>query len=165
MSGGAESLSPVQVLGIGSPFAPDDIAWRLVEALSRAAPLQRYGELLRLQALDRPGAGLLRYFENAPCVLLLDAVVDEHVPIGELKRYLIADIEQARLRSSSHGFGVAQALSLARALGQLPGELHFWGVAIGNAAQAQTFDWDSRIPELVTPLAREIASICDAFVG
>lgn len=171
MSSVTEGLPPVRVLGIGSPFALDCIGWDLLAALQRSQKLLPYlDNQLLLESLDRPGAHLLRYFEGAEYVLLLDAVIDPGLVPGEARRYSIEKIRDAKLLPSSHGFGVQQALSLAQALGQLPKQIEVLGVSIatvedeGVACEPKNIDWNGTISSLVACLETELADICDLFI-
>lgn len=165
MSNENNSLPPIRVLGIGSPFGLDQLGWQLLEALQQSQILDCYSkELLMLEILDRPGANLLHYLENAHHVLLLDAVIDDDCSIGETKRYLVDEIQQAQLLESSHGFGVQQALSLAKTLGQLPQTIELLGIAIGTGQENNNINWDDTILALATSLEAEIVNICDAFL-
>ncbi len=169
MSNGVEGLPPIRVLGIGSPFGADDVGWRLIDALTASPSLGPFlkRELL-LASLDRPGAALLRYLENARHVLLLDAVVDDTLPIGTARRYSLDDIQNAPLLSSSHAFGVQQALSLAAALDQLPDSLALCGVSIGADfpdTNSQTNDWPTCISAIVLSLEDDILRLCTGLRG
>jgi hydrogenase maturation protease len=59
-----------RIIGIGSPFGADQAGWRAIDLLSEAGLPDC--ELLKL---DRPGSELLRYFEDAQYVVLIDAVL------------------------------------------------------------------------------------------
>ena len=118
-----------------------------------------------LAALDRPGVNLLRYFAGADYVLLLDAVIDNDLPVGEGRHYLIDDIRTTQLLHSSHGFGVPQALDLAMALGELPSRIELLGVSIGAYEVQNPINWEKTVSTLATSLETEIASICGAFMN
>ncbi|MBL3529409.1 MAG: hydrogenase maturation protease [gamma proteobacterium endosymbiont of Lamellibrachia anaximandri] len=116
----------IRVIGIGSPFGADQLGWLAIEALQDVALPDM--ELIRL---DRPGSGLLRYFEDVERVLLIDAVATDSEP-GEVKLLNPADLSQSSCLTSSHGFGVAEALVLAKTLETLPAELWVAGIAAGS---------------------------------
>ncbi|MBL3590043.1 MAG: hydrogenase maturation protease [gamma proteobacterium endosymbiont of Lamellibrachia anaximandri] len=116
----------IRVIGIGSSFGADQLGWLAIEALQEVALPD-----LELIRLDRPGSGLLRYFEDVERVLLIDAVATDSEP-GEVKLLNPADLSQASCLTSSHGFGVAEALALAKTLETLPAELWVAGIAAGN---------------------------------
>lgn len=116
----------IRVIGIGSPFGADQLGWLALEALEEAAISD-----LELVRLDRPGSGLLRYFEGVGKILLIDAVEAGLEP-GEIKLLDRNDLAQSPCLTSSHGFGVAEALALAGALETLPAELWVAGIEAGS---------------------------------
>lgn len=163
MSNEIEALPPVRVLGVGSPFGLDQVGWHLLEALQQSSRLKPYlTERLLLEVVDRPGVNLLRYFQNAQYVLLLDAVLDDDCPVGEAKRYSMDEIRHVESLQSSHGFGVQEVLSLAETLGQLPKGLAIFGVSIGSACENTKIDWDAAISVLAVSLESEICHICES---
>ena len=164
MSNETEVLPPVRVLGVGSPFDLDQIGWRLLEALQQSPRLKPYlDEQLMLEVVDRPGVNLLRYFDQAQYVLLLDAVLDDDCPVGEAKRYSLDEIRRSGQLQSSHGFGVQEALSLAETLGQLPKRLEIIGISVGSDGENTKIDWDVTILQLAASLESEIGHICGAI--
>ena len=114
-----------RIIGIGSPFGADRAGWRAIDLLSEAGLSDC--ELLKL---DRPGSELLRYLEDAQDVVLIDAVLDGQKP-GTAIRLQTDALSLAACRTSSHGFGVAEALQLAERLELLPSRLLLIGIQIG----------------------------------
>ena len=74
-------------------------------------------------------AGLLDAWAGHDDVLVLDAVASGEPP-GTLHRYAAADgpLPAAFSSFSTHGFGLAEAIELARALGKLPRRLTVYGI-------------------------------------
>ncbi|MGC2857779.1 hydrogenase maturation protease [Novispirillum sp. DQ9] len=111
----AESLARPLVIGIGQPWRGDDAAG-----------------LAALDGLEAPGAdvvahhgeglGLLALWEGRALVVLIDAAACDS-PAGTLARFDGVLPAESRARSSSHAFGVVEAVETARALGRLPGRL------------------------------------------
>jgi hydrogenase maturation protease len=114
-----------RIIGIGSPFGADQAGWRAIELLDEADLADC--ELIRL---DRPGSGLLNYFEGAEDVVLIDAVLADEAP-GSAVRLQRDNLSAAACRTSSHGFGVAEALQLAARLEVLPPRLLLIGIQVG----------------------------------
>ncbi|MGD8909985.1 MAG: hydrogenase maturation protease [Chromatiales bacterium] len=114
-----------RILGVGSPFGADRLAWEAIDHLAGMG--MDNCELLKL---DRPGSGLLAYFTGVDSLILLDAVVLDTTPGGVS---LLDGVQLRRLDSctSSHGFGVVQAIDLAEKLGQLPERLQIVGIHTG----------------------------------
>lgn len=144
-------MREVRIIGLGSPFGDDRIGWAAAEALG-----SRAGTEAEILLLDRPGAGLVHALAGAAAVLLVDGVRNG-APPGTLHRLAVADLLQAAGSPSSHHFGVADALGLAAALGQLPAALLVAGIAIGEVDVGAGLSpaLERRLPELVEALAAE----------
>lgn len=122
-------MNRVRILGIGSPSGDDQAGWLTVDALL-AGGVQASDELI-VEKLDRPGAGLITLLENATWVILVDAMQSGGQP-GRIRRFGVEDWPAYSQGLSSHGFGVLNALSLARELGSLPPRLDIYGIEIGG---------------------------------
>jgi hydrogenase maturation protease len=109
----------VLVVGVGSPFGDDRVGWEVVAALEEAL---RSGLQLpvavRTCALDRPGAALIDALRDAHHAVIVDACAAGSAA-GSLC-WLDEHALEAAPSASSHGFGLAQALALARAIGATP---------------------------------------------
>lgn len=121
-------MSRVRILGIGSPAGDDQAGWLAVDAL--LADGVPGDEDIVIEKLDRPGASLIPRLEEAPWVILIDAMQGGGEP-GRIGHFREDDWPAYRHGLSSHGFGVLEALSLARALGSLPPRLDLYGIEIG----------------------------------
>lgn len=160
------SHSPaIRILGIGSPFGDDKLGWEVITALRQS--LQQSSLIQRLPAhqislatCDRPGSRLLELMQGADLVVLIDAVSSD-APVGTLLRLQGEQIETADGLLSSHGFGVASALALAKALNALPARVVLWGVEVGPAPETAADapmrpEVEQAIPRLVAAVIREI---------
>jgi hydrogenase maturation protease len=126
------AMSPVRILGVGSPCGDDRIGWQAIDALESADITRDYPpDWVSLVRLDRPGARLLEAMAGAEAVILIDAMRSGEPP-GTLRRLGMDQLEALASPLSSHGLGVAGALRLARSLGQLPARLVIIGVEIGG---------------------------------
>lgn len=111
------SPPPTLILGAGNPFRRDDGAGRAV--VRRLAG--RLPEGVEILELSGEASELLRAFEGRDTVIVVDAV-QTGAPPGTIRVLnagetpLPADL----LAQSTHGFGVGQAIELARRLGRLP---------------------------------------------
>jgi hydrogenase maturation protease len=113
------------IIGVGSPFGADQLGWRAIDLLREAALPD-----CKLIKLDRPGSQLIRYLEDAQDVVLIDAVQVDQQP-GRAIRLERTALSLAACQTSSHGFGVAEALEMAAQLGYLPERLLLIGIQIG----------------------------------
>lgn len=146
----------VHIIGVGSPFGDDRVGWVAVEALQRSAALTAAGGgNISFAILDRPGALLLAHWHDADRVIVVDAV-RSGAPPGT--RHRLEPGEWATTESvSSHGFGLAAALELAHALGDLPSRLVLHGIEIDPACSGFSLSEPVRrsLPELIQEIGRE----------
>lgn len=120
------------IIACGTPNRADDEAGLLTASLLhlRGIPVTTYSS---------DGLGLLQVLPSSGTVLLIDAIQSGHPP-GFIR---VCDASKAPVpiephTASSHGFGVAHAIELARTLGCLPQSLVVIGIegrcfAIGGA--------------------------------
>ncbi len=146
-------MSGIRILGIGSPSGDDQAGWLTVDAL--AACGVHADRDLTLEKLDRPGAHLISRMENAGWVILVDAMQSGDPP-GRIRRFDRNGWQAYAHGLSSHGLGVLEALSLARALGTLPPRLDLYGIGIATAGPADQMSVE--VHAAVRQLARHIAA-------
>lgn len=127
--------SPVLVVGIGNLWRGDDAAG--LEAARRVAALNIPGVTVRESGGD--GAALMESWRGFSTVVLVDAV-SSGAGAGTLLRFdagkngLPASLHPA----STHLFGIAEAVELARSLGRLPPRLIFYGIEGGGYETGST---------------------------
>jgi hydrogenase maturation protease len=117
--------SHLLIVGIGNPFRSDDAAGIVLSRLLRdcvppgVRVIEETGE----------GAALLDAWRGATAVILVDAVQSGAAP-GTFHRLDLRaqEIPHQFFRYSTHAFGVAEAVELARALNRLPPRLIFHGI-------------------------------------
>jgi hydrogenase maturation protease len=116
------------VLCIGSPFGTDRLGLEVAEILNNRFDPAR----VAIIACERPGACLLEYVRGAEAVLLIDAVLSG-APPDTLHRFKEDAIPRHLSRhTSTHGFGLAEAIALASELNELPRRLILIGAEIGG---------------------------------
>jgi hydrogenase maturation protease len=105
------------VVGVGNPWRGDDAAGLAVA--------RRVGGL----ALEGDGTGLLDVFLAHDRVAVVDASSSGAEP-GTVGKYdaRARPLPAWQLRSSTHAFGVADAIELARTLGRLPRTLEVYAI-------------------------------------
>lgn len=111
----------VLVIGVGTPHGDDAAGLLVARALREARP-----EGVDVSLCESPAdlAGLLR---PDRAVVLVDATRSGRRP-GTVHRVAPEALCVEARGCSSHGFGVAEALALARALGRLPQRLYVVGI-------------------------------------
>jgi hydrogenase maturation protease len=140
----------IVIIGIGSPFGDDRLGWVAAEMLRAAPALQSAAGPIEILVLDRPGSTLLSHWQNADTVILIDAIRSGQTP-GSLHCIAADRIEGSSSTTSSHGFGVAAALDLARALGELPDRCYICGIEVDPAHAGEDLSPTTRaaLPALV----------------
>ena len=137
------------VIGIGNPWRGDDgIGHAVVDALADTpglATAKSHGE----------PAELMELWQGHDPVILVDAIVTGSAP-GTLHRLDAREPLPRGARYSSHGIGLAEAVELARSLGELPETLIVHGIE-----PARLEDGAGLSPEVRDTLARVITRITD----
>jgi hydrogenase maturation protease len=120
-------VTRIRVLALGSPHGGDDeVALNLARALA--------DDHIELVLAGRPGAGLVDLLDTALPVLLLD-VVRSGAPAGTIVELSLTELRDRALaidQLSSHGFGPAEAMRLADALGRELPRGRFLGIEGGS---------------------------------
>lgn len=142
----------VRILGIGSPAGDDQAGWLVVDALLAAGAA---GEGVGIDKLDRPGAGLIPLLEGVSWVILVDAMQNGGPP-GSIRHFDRDSWPGYGGGLSSHGFGVLDALALARELGSLPPRLDLYGIEIGSAGPGEAAG--TAVQAAARQLARHLAA-------
>ncbi|HZP92401.1 MAG TPA: hydrogenase maturation protease [Burkholderiales bacterium] len=119
-------MTALAILGLGSPFGDDRAGWAAAQACMTADWLRASHGAVRVECLDRPGLDLLERMAGAHRVVLVDAMRSGATP-GTVRRLGPEDLGRTAL-SSTHGFGVGDALALGRELGRLPAEIVLYGI-------------------------------------
>ena len=117
--------SKTLIIGIGNPYRNDDavgviVARRLKQKLGdRIAVLEQIGE----------GAALIEAWHSAEAVIIIDAVVSG-AGSGTVHRFDVhaQTLPKGFLCYSTHAFGLAEAIEVARTLNQLPPRLVVYGI-------------------------------------
>ncbi len=120
-------MSRTQIFGIGSPSGDDQAGWLVVDALESRLPAD-----VRTARLDRPGSALIPRLQGADRVILVDAMQGGGM-LGDIRHFAEGAWAEHRSGVSSHGFGVFEALMLARQLDCLPRQLDLYGIEIGSS--------------------------------
>ncbi len=132
-------MANMKIIGLGNPFMGDDAVGMLV-----ARELHTYASA-HISVLEGGLAGLnlLDEMEDIDTLILIDAV-HSHSKVGRILRFTIPqDLEEmgklawSTSASSTHAFGLAEALTLAETLQVLPQHVTLYGVELGHIQQGQ----------------------------
>jgi hydrogenase maturation protease len=118
-------LSDVVVVGVGNAYRGDDGAGLAVAESLRA----RVGSGVEVVTCEQEASRVIDAIEGRDAAVLVDAS-SSGAPPGTIHRFdASAEPVPARsFRSSTHAFGVGEAIELARALGKLPGTVVVYGI-------------------------------------
>ena len=136
------------IIGLGNQYRRDDAVGLVVaRRLKERAP-----EHVRVLEESGDGTALVESWKDADAVILIDAVHAGARP-GTLRRF---DAHAQRIPTSfchcsTHAFGVAEAIELARALGQLPPRVTVYGI------EGKTFEAGLGLSPEVEKAVQEVA--------
>ncbi len=140
------------VIGIGNPYRRDDAVGLVVARRLREKNL----EGVKVLELSGEGAALIEAWQGAERVIVIDAVCSGAAP-GTIFRFAANQqaIPTESFRCSTHNFGLAEAIELARALGRLPRELIVYGIegkdfAAGEGVSPEVEQAASRVVDSIT---------------
>jgi hydrogenase maturation protease len=138
------------VIGIGNRDRGDDAFGRVVAARLRG----RLSGRVSLLEADGEGTALLDCLSKADGAILIDAAVSGNDP-GEIHRFDAGEqLPAVKYGLSTHGFGVADAVELARTLGMLPAR------CIVYTAEARSFELGAPLsPELLLAVEEVAAQV------
>ncbi len=139
----------VVVIGVGNLERGDDAAGRQVARRLREAG----GSDAAIFDLDGEATSILSALEMAEAAFLVDACVSGG-PAGAVHRYDLAEglPAAAHFNLSSHGFGLAEAIGLAKALGQLPRH------SVAYAIEGECFEVGAPLSDAVCHAINEVAA-------
>jgi hydrogenase maturation protease len=117
------------VIGVGNGYRGDDGVGLAVAARLRT----RVPAGVDVIPCEQEPSRLIDAWQGAATALIVDAVESGAEP-GTVHRFdaSTTPIPAQALRSSTHAFGVGEAIELARALGKLPGRVVVYGVEGGE---------------------------------
>jgi hydrogenase maturation protease len=134
-----------RIIGCGSADRGDDAAGLLVVGCLRK---------LGIEACEHRGDGpaLIDRWQGQETVILIDAMVSGGVPgsVTVWDEWATAALSDC-FRCSTHAFGVAEAVKLARVLGLMPARLVIYGI------EGRRFDLGSAPSPEVVAAAQELA--------
>jgi hydrogenase maturation protease len=146
-------MSIVLVIGVGNPWRGDDGAGPAVARALSDAPGIRVAE-----CTGEP-AEIMACWSGQDRVIVVDAV-SAGGPPGSIHRFSADSPLPVPWRHSSHGMGLAEAVELARSLGELPRQLIIYGIEPDRMA-----DGEGLSPSVRAAVAVVAAAIIDEVKG
>lgn len=118
-------LTRILVIGIGNPYRGDDtVGLRVAQDIRKEAP-----DRVNVIEQGGDGAALMESWKNVDTVILIDAVYSGAKPATiHLFDIHTQTIPTKFFHYSTHAFGIAEAIGLARALNQLPPHIIVYGI-------------------------------------
>jgi hydrogenase maturation protease len=146
----------LKVIGVGNAWRGDDAVGLLVVRRLKEEPLPQ----VEIAECRGTVTAVREAWKDAAGVIVVDAVVSGSLP-GSIYRFnalgagVPAELSHS---SSSHGWGVAEALALGRVLQELPPWLIIYGIEGRNFGPGQEVSQEvaEAIPEAVRRIRREI---------
>jgi hydrogenase maturation protease len=147
--------APLRIIGVGNAWRGDDAAG--LEVARRLEGTLPDG----VEVLEREGepTSLIGSWEGAEQVWLIDAVSSGGTA-GSVHRVDATEHElpAGLFRASTHHFGLAEAVELARALGRLPGRTIVYGIegSTFEAGDALTREVAAAVPAVADAIREEV---------
>lgn len=140
-------VDTTRCIGIGNLYRRDDGAGLYAAQRLRLESLPN----LCVAEHDGEGTSLLDAISSADAVILIDAV-SSGAPPGTIVRFDVQDtpLPTGQFGRSTHAFGVAESIELARSLGQLPKRCTVYGI------EGACFDWGMGLTPTVEKAARQL---------
>ncbi len=143
-----DEKSSVLMIGVGNPYRNDDGAGHAVIERLKSTDLAGVDYV---EAVGE-GAALMELWKNHKRVILVDAVHSGERP-GTIHRFHanVKKIPSQFFHYSTHAFSVAEAVELARSLGQLPDTLIVYGI------EGKNFDSGTKLSRDVEKASKELS--------
>lgn len=110
------------VIGIGNPDRGDD-----------AAGILAVRRLRSMKVIERADCSdLIDLWDGAEDVIVIDAMRSGRTPGTVMRFDAIAESLPTRTFPSTHNFGIAETVELARVLGRLPERMRIYGIEAGD---------------------------------
>ena len=135
------------------------MGWHVVDAIEQGSYLPvSLQPLTSFIKADRPGVNLLELMKDSQVAIIIDAM-KSGAPPGTIRRLEETEIEMETTLLSSHGFSVASALSLARALDQMPARFVLYGIEIDKAEIFNCLEADTRVDDIARTISAEVTRL------
>jgi hydrogenase maturation protease len=138
------------IICVGNPYRCDDVAGLLVADRLRA----KGAGSLQIVKHDGEASRLIDVWRGFDRIFIVDAVSSREGP-GTVSRLdaSCAEALRAVFCVSTHSFGVADAIEMARTLGELPAEVILFGIA------GESFEVGTRVSSSVIEATDKVANL------
>ena len=152
--------SEIRIIGVGSPFGGDSLAWRVIDILEQQAFSVKFPSYrIELSKSDRPGIGLLELMRDCRLVVLIDAM-QANLRAGAVRWLSETELRDTTVAISSHDFGIKSALAIGEAIGDLNATVEVIGIEVGAQHTDQLMPRDlDRLEEVDDPIAGSTTSL------
>ncbi len=148
----------VLCIGVGNELRGDDVVGRLTV---RLLGYQSLPDTTFIEATGE-GAALMDAWADAEAVFLIDAV-SAGQPVGTIYRFLAHSqaLPSQFFSYSTHAFSVAEAVEMARVLGQLPSHFIIYGIEGENFAAGASITpaVEKAVHEVIRQISAEIHAL------
>lgn len=143
------------VIGVGNAYRGDDaVGLAVAERVRGAVP----NDVVVLECEQEP-TRLVDAWDGADLAVVVDACAGDDAP-GTVHRFDAGDgpLPARVFRSSTHAFGVGDAVELSRALGRLPARLVVYGIGGASFAAGAGLSGpvESAVEGVVEAIARDL---------
>ncbi len=156
----SKSHSLPLIIGIGNEYRSDDAVGLIVARRLK----KRLARIITVLEQSGDGAALMEAWRGAETVIIIDAAMSGTAP-GTIHRFdaNAQPIPKISFRCSTHAFGVAEAIEMARALGALPQCLVVYGIEGKNFAAG--VELSAEVEEAAGEAARQLLTEVDLLVA
>jgi hydrogenase maturation protease len=149
---------PILIIGVGNYYRGDDSAGLLLAQTLASKNVPG----VQVEEFDSDGSGLLSLWEEVDGVIIIDAVSSGN-KTGRIYRFepLAKPLPSSFFSTSTHNFGVAEAIELARALDCLPSRLVVFGVEGTNFKMGDPLspEVEAAFPALLQQILDEVEKL------
>lgn len=149
---------PTLLLGVGSPFADDQVGWLISDLIAQAMSGDSNFVIYKS---DRPGLNLLQVLANNSYkrIVIIDAMQAGY-ELYTVKYFKAVDIIAFEGLISSHALGVSQSLALTQALGINIDRVTVFGIEIGQIEVGYSISpaLQTLIPDITRQIIKQISN-------
>lgn len=149
-------MTPVRIIGLGSPHGADAAGWRAIEALRQGGLAARFPPgTVSLENCPAP-VHLYRLVEGCRVAVLIDAVASDAGQAFDIEPELL---RREPARYSAHAIGVPDMLELLDTLANPPPRVLLLGLPVGAAG-----DESAPLQALLPALSRRVERTIDRYL-